>query len=166
MTTPNRHGYRGYICARMGGGRSAPQHIQQLVMRDYCQKKGMEYLLAATEYRMPGCTMILDAVMNGLDHLEGIVMYSLYLFPDSREKRMEIYWRLIDKGCALHTAVEGIVIKNWDDANRIEDTWLVKEVLDEQDPSAIAWLTAWDATGEPGHAGNQLSGRLSEEDAA
>jgi sporadic carbohydrate cluster protein (TIGR04323 family) len=149
-TGANRKGYRGYICARMGCGRSAPQHLQQLVMRDYCAKKDMEYLLAATEYCMPGCTMILDAVLLDLEHLEGIVMYSLYLFPEKREKRMAMYKALIDKGCSLHAAAEGIVIRTWDDARRIEDTWLVKEVMDEQDTGAIAALRGWDAA----HAGS------------
>jgi len=151
----NRKGYRGYICARMGGGRSAPQHLQQLVMRDYCAKKNLEYLLAATEYCMPGCTMMLDAVMDELDHIEGIVMYSLYLLPESREKRMELYRRLFAKGCSLHMAAEGIVVRSREDARRMEDIFLVKEAIDEQDTGGIAWLAEWDAQGDAkNHAGN------------
>lgn len=143
-TVSNRHGYRGYICARMGMGRSAPQHIQQLVMRDYCQKKGLTFLLAATEYCMPGCTMILDAVLNELDHLEGIVMYSLALFPEQKEKRMEMVRRIIEKGCTLHTAAEGHVVRNWDDAQRIEDIFVVKGVMQQQDANTLAWLQQYD----------------------
>ena len=32
-------------------------------MRDYCKRMDMTYLLAVTEYRMEGCTMMLDAVL-------------------------------------------------------------------------------------------------------
>lgn len=160
-TKPNRKGYRGYIRARQEMGRSVPQHIQQLVMRDYCKNRNMTFLLSATEYLMEGCTLILDAVLDELDHIEGIVMYSLYLFPRSREKRMELYRRLFEKGCELHAAAENIVIRNWDDVGRIEDIWLVKEVMDEQTPDIIETLGAWDA-----RQGNQFSRGVSKEDAA
>lgn len=157
----NRKGYRGYICARMSMGRSTPQHIQQMVMREYCKARGMIFLLSATEYLMKGCTLILDAVLDELDAIEGIVMYSLYMFPESKEKRLRLYERLFEKGCTLHTAAEGIVIANWDDAMRIEDTWLIKEVLDEQGSDTVETLRAWDERER-----NQLPGSLSEEDAA
>jgi len=160
----NRKGYRGYICARMGGGRSAPQHIQQMVMRDYCKRNNMTFLLSATEYCMPGCTMILDAVLDELDHLEGILMYSIYLLPEHKEKRMELYNRLFAKNCVLHTAVEGHVVRSWDDAKKIEDIWLVKDVMDRQQPSELEWLTIYDREGT--NAGNQLPRSLPEKDVA
>lgn len=144
MTKSNRKGFRGYIRARQEMGRSVPQHVQQLVMRDYCKKQGITFLLSATEYLMHGCTQILDAVLDDLDHLEGIVMYSLYLMPESREKRLRMFKRLFEKGCVLHCASEGIVIAGWDDVARIEDTWLIKEVLDGQNPDTIARLAAYD----------------------
>lgn len=144
MNASNRKGYRGYIRARQEMGRSVPQHLQQLVMRDYCKKNNLTFLLSATEYLMPGCTHVLDAVLGDLDHLEGIVMYSLYLMPESKEKRRRMYERLFEKGCALHCAAEGIVIANWDDVAKIEDTWLIKEVLDGQNTDTIARLAAYD----------------------
>ena len=140
----NRKGYRGYICARMSMNRSVPQHIQQLVMRDYCQKRGLTFLLSATEYCMDHCTLMLDAVLDELDHLEGIVMYSLYLLPQAKEKRLDLYRRLFDKGCALHMAAENIVINDWDDAMRIEDTWLVHEAMQGQQPGIFEYLKTWD----------------------
>lgn len=142
--TPNRKGYRGYIRASMRMGRSTPQHIQQLVMRDYCARRDMTFLLSATEYLMPGCTLILDAVLDELDHIEGIVMYSLYMMPDSREKRFRLYERLFEKGCVLHTAAEGHVIRNWDDAQRIEDIWLVHDAMQGQKQAIFDYLTIWD----------------------
>jgi len=144
MTTPNRQGYRGYICARMEMGRSTPQHIQQLVIRDYCAKRGMQFLLSATEYCMPGCTLILDAVLAELDTLEGIVMYSLYQMPTGRAKREELYQALFAKGCELHCAAEGIVIRTPEDAARIEDVWGVAEVMRGQSEDIFTSLAAWD----------------------
>lgn len=146
MNASNRKGFRGYMGTRMGLERSTPQHIQQLVMRDYCQKHGMTYLLAAVEYRMPGCTMILDAVLSELHHIEGIVMYSLALFPQAREKRMEMYRKLLATSCSLHAAVENITISDWETAMHLEDNWLVQEVMQSQSPDIITYLKQWDNT--------------------
>lgn len=142
----NRAGYRGYICARMEMGRSTPQHIQQLVIRDYCAKKNMRFLLSATEYCMPGCTLILDAVLEELDAIEGIVMYSLYQMPTKKEKRIELYGALFDKGCSLHCAAEGWVINNWEDAKRMEEVWLVRDAMAGQTPEIFTSLSAWDTS--------------------
>ena len=142
--TSNRSGYRGYISARMEMGRSVPQHIQQLVIRDYCAKRGMRFLLSATEYRMEHCTLILDAVLAELDTLDGIVMYSLYQMPTDKAKRTRLYEALFAKGCELHCAAENIVIRNASDAARIEDVWLVQGVMAAQSPDILTTLTAWD----------------------
>ncbi|MDX2073991.1 MAG: sporadic carbohydrate cluster protein, TIGR04323 family [Alphaproteobacteria bacterium] len=144
MTASNRQGYRGYICARMEMGRSTPQHIQQLVIRDYCAKRGMRFLLSATEYCMPGCTLILDAVLAELNALDGIVMYSLYQMPTDKQKRMAMYVALFASGCELHCAAENIAIRSWDDANRIEDVWLVAAVMEGQSQEAFTALKQFD----------------------
>lgn len=143
-------GFRGYASARMSGGRSVPQSVQQLVMRDYCAKRGMTYLLAATEYVIPGSTMMLEAVLDELDHLDGIVFYSLFLLPERRTKRLELFSRVIDGGRTLHAAAEAIVIGDWNDAGRVEDIWLVRDVMDELRPRELEWLARWDRDQEGG----------------
>jgi sporadic carbohydrate cluster protein (TIGR04323 family) len=145
MPPSNRTGYRGYICARMGMDRSVPQNIQQLVMRDYCAKRGMAYLLAAVEYRMSGCTMVLDAVLNECEHLDGVVMYSVYLLPAQREKRLRMYRRLLDAGCSLHFAAENIAVESREDAMRLEESQAVMAVMRGQQAAELAYLKQWDA---------------------
>ena len=43
---------RGYIFCRSFMGERAPQHVQNIVIRDYCKKNQLSYLLSATEYAM------------------------------------------------------------------------------------------------------------------
>lgn len=140
----SRKGFRGYICARMEMGRSTPQHIQQMVMRDYCARRSMHYLLAAVEYCMPGCTMVLDSVLGDPDALQGVVMYSLYLFPQSRDKRFEMYRRILEAGAELHMAAEELVIRDWDDAMRIEQNWMVHQAMQGQTGADYTYLSQWD----------------------
>ena len=132
------------MCARMEMGRSTPQHIQQMVMREYCKQKNITYLLAAVEYQMRNCTMILDAVLGDLEHLEGIIFYSIYQFPQSREKRMKMYEKIIEAGSVIHVAVEGYIIKNWEDALRVEDSIIVGEAIAQQSQSDFTYLKQWD----------------------
>lgn len=81
------NGYRGYIGCNLAFGRSVPQHIQQLVIRDYCQRNGLKFLLSATEYHEG--SMILDSLLES--DIEGIVFYSIGLLPKDKVARERLY---------------------------------------------------------------------------
>jgi sporadic carbohydrate cluster protein (TIGR04323 family) len=156
------HGYRGYMAFRPGVGRSVPQSVQQLVMRDYCASRGLTYLLAATEYRMPGSRLMLEGVLRELDRLEGIVCFSMFALPERRPHRDAVYRRVLDLGRELHMAAERFVVRTHADADRLEDIWLVKDVVDAQRPDDLDRLTRWDQH----DAGDQLSRALPAADGA
>ena len=59
-------GYRGYIGSRIYHCGDFPQYVQNMIIRDYCQKHHLTYLLSATEYTMPGCFMILEEVISAI----------------------------------------------------------------------------------------------------
>jgi sporadic carbohydrate cluster protein (TIGR04323 family) len=118
-----RKGYRGYMASRGFHGSRAPQHVQNLVIRDYCQRRGLHYLLSATEYAMPGCYMMLEQTLEELPALGGIVMYSLFMLPGRRVRRREIYRRVLAAGASLHGALEGLAVHTPDDAARVEELW-------------------------------------------
>ena len=73
------NGVRGYIFSRPFLGERVPQHVQNLVIRDYCNKQGLQYLLSATEYAIANSHLILQQVLDELPRLKGIVFYSLFL---------------------------------------------------------------------------------------
>jgi len=123
-------GYRGYVAARPVLGNRVPQHVQNLVIRDYARRNGLAYKLSGTEYTMPGCYMMLEEILDELPHLEGIIAYTLFMLPRATERRRAVYGRIIDGGKTLHGAVEGLRLANWDDAGRIEDIWRVQMALD------------------------------------
>ena len=125
---------RGYIFARPFMGERAPQHVQNIILRDYCQKRGHELLLSAAEYAMPDSYMILESVLDDLANIDGIVFYSLYQLPTQREKRRLIYSRVLDAQKSLHFAVEGMSISNIDEIDSVENCLLVKSTLDHCTP--------------------------------
>lgn len=133
-----RDGYRGYISSRPILGNSTPQKVQQLVIRDYCRRHGLRFLLSATEYVMPGCYLMLDDVLNELPTLGGIVAYSLFMLPQRAERRQKVYERILDTGASLHFALEDVRIFEQSAIAAIEDIWLVNEVMHGRSHTPIA----------------------------
>lgn len=130
----NIRGYRGYIGSRLSNERSVPQHIQQQVIRDYCQRNGMKFLLSATEYAMEGSTMMLDAALDDLPNLDGIVMYSLGLMPKNRNKRITCLAVTIGR---LHFAAENIAIRSVNDFLQIDETFKLMDLYERNELSPV-----------------------------
>ncbi len=122
-------GFKGYLASRPFQGQRAPQHIQNLVIRDYCASRDMTYLLSGTEYAIPGSFLMLRQLLDGLGSLEGIVFYSLFQLPQDAGARNVVYDRVLGQRKSLHFAVEGLGMSNDHDRQRVEDIWRVSQVL-------------------------------------
>ena len=106
-------------------GFRTPQHVQNLVIRDYCQSREMTFLLSGTEYAIPGSFLILNQMVDRLDQLEGLVLYSLFQLPEDPDARQKIYAQLCDKGKTMHFALEALSLSDQRGIGRIEDIWSV-----------------------------------------
>jgi sporadic carbohydrate cluster protein (TIGR04323 family) len=122
-------GIRGYIFSRPFLGERVPQHVQNLVIRDYCKKKGIQYLLSATEYAMAGSHLILQQIMDELPQLEGIVFYSLFLLPEQKKERDRVCKVILENKKTIFFAVEGLLMSNKIEHERIETIWQVQKIL-------------------------------------
>ena len=114
----------------MFGGERVPQHVQNIVLRDYARRKDLTYLLAAVEYTMPQCFQMLSSILDELPGLDGILAYSLFMLPRDSEARALVYQRILEAGKVMHFAVEDMVVACPNDVSRIEDIWGVKTLLD------------------------------------
>ena len=123
------NGVRGYIFSRPFLGERVPQHVQNLVIRDYCNKQGLQYLLSATEYAIANSHLILQQVLDELPKLDGIIFYSLFLLPEDTTERNRVIQIILKKEKTIYFAVEGLRISNIPEYERIENIWKVKKVL-------------------------------------
>ena len=121
-----RLGHQGYVFSRPILGDRVPQHVQNLVIREYCNKHNFKYLLSGTEYIMPECCIILEELVQNTSQLSGIVLYSIFMLPKSFKKRQNIYDQVLSSGASLHSAVEELVIAKQSDISQIEDLWYLK----------------------------------------
>ena len=123
-------GYQGYVTSRSFQGHRVPQHVQNLVIRDYCQGRGMSYLLSGTEYAIPGSSLMLQQLLDDLEQLlDGIILYSLFQLPEEKSSRQKIYQQVLAQKKSLHFAVETLVLQAERDCQRIEDIWGVHQVM-------------------------------------
>jgi len=120
---------RGYIFSRTFMGERAPQHVQNIVIRDYCKKNRLSYLLSLTEYAMENCHLMLEQALNELKSLDGIIAYSLFQLPEDKKLRLKVYKKILKLKKEIHFSVEGLKISNQDDVKKIENIWEIKQAL-------------------------------------
>ena len=124
-----RLGFSGYIASRAIDGNRIPQHIQNLVVREYAKKHQLAFNLSATEYNCQSCYLLLEQLLNQIDQIDGIILYSLFMLPEKYERRKMIYQKIIETGKALHAAVEDYQIASWDDVDRIESVFRLNNMI-------------------------------------
>ncbi|MEG4799131.1 hypothetical protein QUB63_01965 [Microcoleus sp. ARI1-B5] len=128
-------GWRGYISSREIGGSAIPQRLQNMVIRNYAQTRGMVFLLSGTEYYMDNCYMMLSALLEELDSLGGLIFYSLKLLPESPFQRKSIYEKILNGKCELHFALEELAVVEEEDINLIEDIIACKTLVAQSNSS-------------------------------
>ena len=118
---------QGYIFSRDFMGERAPQHVQNIVIRDYCRKNNFRYVLSATEYAMAGSDLMLKQMVQNFSAIDGVVAYSVFQMPEERQKRRKIIELTLAANKEFHFAVEDMQIIDQASANRLEMLWLVKQ---------------------------------------
>jgi len=121
--------FRGYIFSRPFMEERVPQHVQNIVIRDYCSKKGIHYLLSATEYAMENSSLILRQLINDLTSVDGIVAYSIFQMPEDDAERQTIFHSILSSNKEIHFAVEGLSLYDNESYSRIESIWQVKKTI-------------------------------------
>ncbi len=120
---------RGYIFSRKFLDERVPQHVQNIVIRDYCKNNNLQYLLSSTEYILEDSHLMMQQLMNEIKKTDGIVAYSLFQLPKIKEKREKIYQKILKNRKELHFAVEKLKITTKQDTSLIEQIWLIKQTL-------------------------------------
>ena len=124
-----KHGYRGYVSSRPVRSMCWPQRVQNLVIRDYAKRKQLNYLLSSTEFVMPGCYMMLQDAVNELPKLDGLILFSAFMLPQCKIRRLKIYEAILVNNCVLHAGLEEMVLKTEADIEHYENVIEVVNTL-------------------------------------
>ena len=117
---------RGYNFCRPFMGERAPQHVQNIVMQDFCKKNNLIFLMSVTEYAMKNSYSILNHLISNLSEIDGIILYSLFQLPEQIKQRSNILKKILKQKKLISFAVEGLTIKDIQDLKHINDIWKIK----------------------------------------
>lgn len=120
---------RGYVSSRSFFESRVPQHIQNLVIRNFCKNNKLIYLLSAAEYSMINSYHILNSTIKQLDGIDGLVFYSIFQLPNKSKDRKKIYKIMLERKKELYFAVENLAVKNNSDIEKVENILLVQNLL-------------------------------------
>tara|TARA_B100001939_G_C16814066_1_gene561260 strand:- start:117 stop:554 length:438 start_codon:yes stop_codon:yes gene_type:complete len=109
---------RGYIASGEFNGYRTPQHLQNQIVKAYCDFNDLTFVLSRAEYWIDGNTncQLWAALKEGFRH---IVFFSIWQLPVNTNQRAEIYDYCETNDITLHFATERICIK--ENADCIED---------------------------------------------
>ena len=120
-------------------GERAPQHVQNIVIRDYCERAGYQYALSATEYAMSGSSLMLVQLVESIQSVDGIVAYSLFQLPEDQKMREKLCKAVLEAGKELHFAVENIAVLSENSLARLEVLWRVKQSASDWTNEGQTW---------------------------
>ncbi len=120
---------RGYIFSRSFMGERAPQHVQNIVIKDFCKNNSLEYSLSVSEYKMENSFLILNDLIKKMKDIDGIVAYSLFQLPPDNKDRLKILKTILSKKKFISFAVEKITISKIKDLKAANVIWRLKKNL-------------------------------------
>ena len=98
--------FRGYIFSRRIEGNLIPQRVQNLVIKDYCERHKLFFKLSATEYKMENCYLMLKSVLKNLNSIDGIVFYSIFMLPNLKKERLNVNKKIFKVGNTISDIIK------------------------------------------------------------
>ena len=118
---------KGYIFSRPFLGERVPQHIQNIILRDYSKKQNINFLLSATEYQTAKSIYILKEILEKIKNYDGLLFYSFLQLPENTQDRINLFKSIIKNKKEIHFAVENLIAKNKKDFTNLEELFLLKQ---------------------------------------
>ena len=105
MTNKEKDLARGYIASGEFDGHRIPQHIQNQIVKSYCDANHLKFVLSRAEYWINGSTdcQLWAALKEGFKH---IIFYSIWQLPERDAVRNKVYEYCIKNQITLHFATE------------------------------------------------------------
>ncbi len=124
--------FKGYISSRkLPDGTINHQKVQNLVIRDACEKRGYEFKLSSTEYGIKNCFLTYFQLIKELkaNKYDGIAFYSIAQLPPQKKDRKKLYELILKKKKTALFSLENILIKHKKDMNKLEVFLKLKDFL-------------------------------------
>jgi sporadic carbohydrate cluster protein (TIGR04323 family) len=124
---------RGYIFSRPFFSERVPQHIQNIVINNYCEKNNFYYLLSNVEYTMKNSCLMLNSTLKNLKNIDGIAFYSFFQMPSNITDRIIVYNKILKEKKEIHFATEKMIFNNKKQIDIFEDIINIKKLSENSD---------------------------------
>ena len=122
---------RGYISSReLSDGKFVDQSIQNMIIKQACEKRSYTFQLSATEYGMSECYLMLEKIIEDLKqkNMNGIAFYSIYQLPPGK-LRTKLFKEVIKRRKIILFCYQNILIKNFKDVEKLNELVGIIEML-------------------------------------
>ena len=100
-----QHLARGYIASGEFNGCRTPQHIQNQIIKNYCDANNLKFVLSRAEYWINGsCQCQLWACLK--EGYKNIFFFSLWQLPQDKSERLKVFEYCSKANINLHFATE------------------------------------------------------------
>lgn len=128
---------KGYIFSRSFFEERVPQHVQNIVIKDFCNKNNLNFMMSATEYSTQNTYFILFELIKNIKKIDGLVFYSLFQLPENENKRKIILNKILKNKKKIFFAVENLSIVNTKDILKIENIIKIKKNFEISKPKEL-----------------------------
>ena len=111
-------------------GERVPQHVQNIVLRNYCNQRNYQFFLSASEYTMNNSYIILKKTIDDISNLDGILAYSIFQMPYKDMDRLFLFKKILKLNKVIHFAVENLAVKNNETLEKVEILWKIRKSID------------------------------------
>ena len=123
----HKKGFRGYIFSRKINGNFIPQRVQNLVIREFSNRKNIIFKLSSTEYNMKNSYIMLSSLVDDFDSIDGVIFYSIEQLLDNKKNCLKILNLLISNKKTIFFALEELKISNMLELKKLNEIIFIKE---------------------------------------
>lgn len=123
--------FKGYISSRrFADGSYVSQKIQNIVIRNTCERFNVKFAFHATELIFENWfTMFQDLIEDNFKEIDGIALYSLFQLPANKTKRDKLLKNVFQKKKQLIMCNEKLFIESESDLDLIDYYININETL-------------------------------------
>ena len=123
----HKKGFRGYIFSRKIYGNFIPQRVQNLVIREFANRKDIMFKLSSTEYNMKNSYIMLNSLLDDYIFIEGVIFYSIEQLLDDKKICLKIIKFLLNKKKIIFFALEELKISNISEFEKLNEILFIKK---------------------------------------
>jgi sporadic carbohydrate cluster protein (TIGR04323 family) len=123
----HKKGFRGYIFSRKINGNFIPQRVQNLVIREFANRKDIMFKLSSTEYNMKNSYIMLNSLLDDYIFIEGVIFYSIEQLLDDKKICLKIIKFLLNKKKIIFFALEELKISNISEFEKLNEILFIKK---------------------------------------